>query len=258
MSSQKNRISLFDIEIDVMDRTQAVEACRRLIANSVQSCRYVVTPNVDHVLMLQENELFRSSYAGAELVLADGNPIVWASRLLNKPLPGTVTGSDLVPSVMRAFNDAQEKLSVFLLGAGPGVAETAAEAIKNELPNVKVTGCYSPPFGFEKDPAASDKIVELVNAAHPQLLVIGLGAPKQEIWIHNNAGRLNAKLAICAGAVIDFMAGEKPRAPRWMQKLALEWLHRMLSEPRRLAKRYARGAIIFPRLVFKELRKKSS
>lgn len=247
---------MFGVEIDVLNRHQAVQACMDIIAEKMQSCRYVVTPNVDHALTLQKNAAFRAAYKGAALVLADGNPIVWASKLLGKPLPETVTGSDLVPAVMRAYASAGTTLKVFLLGAGPGVAEKAAENIKKDMPHVDVAGCYSPPFGFEKNPAETEKIIGLVNAVRPQLLVIGLGAPKQELWVCQNAARLHTDLAICAGAVIDFMAGEKPRAPEWMRKLALEWLHRMLSEPKRLAARYAKGAIVFPWLVLKEYMRK--
>ena len=117
---------------------------------------------------------------------------------------------------------------------------------------VKVVGTLSPDFGFDKKEADSKAICAIVNASKADLLVLGLGAPKQEIWITQYAPQLSVKVALCVGATIDFLAGEKARAPIWMRKVGLEWLHRMLSEPKRLAKRYFVDAIVFPRLVFNE------
>jgi N-acetylglucosaminyldiphosphoundecaprenol N-acetyl-beta-D-mannosaminyltransferase len=134
------------------------------------------------------------------------------------------------------------------------VAERAAQKIQQRWPSVKVVGTYSPPLGFEKDEAENQRIVTMVNAARPDLLVLGFGAPKQELWIAKHAAQLDAGCALCVGATIDFLAGEKRRAPLWMRRLRLEWLHRVATEPRRLFKRYARDAWVFPRLVWRELR----
>jgi N-acetylglucosaminyldiphosphoundecaprenol N-acetyl-beta-D-mannosaminyltransferase len=118
---------------------------------------------------------------------------------------------------------------------------------------VDVVGCYSPPLGFENDAKENERILMLIREAAPDLLVLGLGAPKQELWMHRHRGEIAAKVALCVGATIDFLAGEKKRAPKWIQSLGLEWAHRMCSEPKRLVKRYARDAVIFPRLVLKEM-----
>jgi N-acetylglucosaminyldiphosphoundecaprenol N-acetyl-beta-D-mannosaminyltransferase len=109
-------------------------------------------------------------------------------------------------------------------------------------------------LGFERDDAENAKILNLIEAAAPDVLVVGLGAPKQELWVHSHRQQIAAPVALCVGATIDFLAGEKRRAPRWMQRTGLEWLHRCASEPRRLAKRYARDAVIFPKLVWRQWR----
>ncbi len=247
-------IDLFGMKIDAVDMTSAVERVAEWCAAPREaSCRYVVTPNVDHAVMFQTNDALREAYASASLVLADGAPVVLASRLLGKNLPERVAGSDLVPALFTAAS--QEKpLRVFLLGAGPGVGERAAAAIRRRWAGVEVVGTLSPPMGFENDDVENKKILEAVSAAEPDLVLIGLGAPKQELWVSRHADRLEAKAALCIGATIDFLAGEKSRSPRWMQKVGLEWLHRVATEPSRLAKRYLRDACVFPQLVWREWR----
>jgi N-acetylglucosaminyldiphosphoundecaprenol N-acetyl-beta-D-mannosaminyltransferase len=245
------RVSMFGIAIDPLRMDEAVERIHQWISDPAAPCRYVVTPNVDHAVMFQHHAALREAYRDASLVLADGFPVLWSSRLLGRALPELVPGSDLVPAL---FNSAVERggLRVFLLGAGPGVAERAAERVKARWPAVEVIGCYSPPLGFEKDAEENARIIERVNSAGCDLLVLGLGAPKQELWIAAHHEQLNARAALCVGATIDFLAGEKRRAPLWMRRLRLEWLHRLCSEPKRLFRRYARDAWIFPRLVWRE------
>jgi N-acetylglucosaminyldiphosphoundecaprenol N-acetyl-beta-D-mannosaminyltransferase len=222
------------------------------------ACRYVVTPNVDHAVIFQTNEQLRAAYAAASLVLADGAPVVVASRLLRRALPERVPGSDLAPALFKRaaaeFPDTGKPLRVFLLGAGPGVAERAATNIAARWPGVEVVGTLSPPLGFERDHAENERILAAIAAVQPDLLLVGVGAPKQELWTHAHASQIEAKAALCIGATIDFLAGEKQRAPRWMRRLGIEWLHRLSTEPRRLAKRYLRDAWIFPRLVWREWR----
>jgi N-acetylglucosaminyldiphosphoundecaprenol N-acetyl-beta-D-mannosaminyltransferase len=225
------------------------------VASERPAHRYVVTPNADHTVMLQQNPEFRAAYDNASLVLADGMPVVLASRLLRRPLPERVTGADLVPALFDAASE-QRPLTVYLLGAGPGVAERAAANIRARWPHVAVVGTYSPPFGFEKYEAETAAILRRIDAARPDVLVVGLGAPKQELWVAQHRERIAAKVSLCVGATIDFLAGEVRRAPRWMQRGGLEWLYRLLCEPRRLFKRYAKDACVFPRLVWREWRRR--
>jgi N-acetylglucosaminyldiphosphoundecaprenol N-acetyl-beta-D-mannosaminyltransferase len=217
-----------------------------------RSCRYVVTPNVDHAVMFQHRADLRDAYADSALVLADGTPIVIASQLLGKALPERVAGSDLVPKLFDAVRGLP--LRVFLLGAAEGVAEAASRRIHKDWPDIRVIGTYSPPLGFEKDAAENDRILAAIAAATPDLLVIGFGAPKQELWVHRHQREIQAKVALCAGATIDFLAGQRRRSPVWMRRTGLEWLHRVAAEPRRLAGRYARDAWEFPQLLWREWR----
>lgn len=256
-------ISLFGMKIHVVDMRTAADTvlawCRNLESTG---CRYVVTPNVDHSVMYQHHEGLRSAYNGASLVVADGSPLVLASRLLRRPLPERVAGSDLVPAVFsrteQSPTTAGQPLKVFYLGAAPGVAERAAKATHQRWPHVEVVGTYSPPLGFETDDAENTRIIQQIAESHAELLLVGLGAPKQELWIARHAPRLSVKVALCVGATIDFLAGERSRSPRWMQQLGLEWLHRLSSEPRRLVKRYLRDAWVFPQLLWREWRQSHS
>jgi N-acetylglucosaminyldiphosphoundecaprenol N-acetyl-beta-D-mannosaminyltransferase len=259
ISSQKTaardaKRKLFGIDIDNVGMVQAVDNLRDWIQadQPATGCRYVVTPNVDHAVLLQENAQLRAAYDEASLILADGHPIVWASHLVRSPLPERVPGSELVPKLFDAF-EASGELKVFLLGAAEGVAFRAAENMKERWPRVKTVGIYSPPLGFENDKAENQRILNLIAQAQPDVVIVGLGAPKQELWVHQHHKQLKAKTALCVGATIDFLAGEKKRAPVWMQRCGIEWLHRMCSEPKRLVKRYAKDAWIFPQLVLRQM-----
>ncbi len=244
-----NRVTLQQATSQVLDWCQHA---------STDGCRFVVTPNVDHVVMHHARQDLRAAYESASLVLADGAPLVAASRLLGCKLPERVAGSDLTPAVLAATRSSSgRKLRVFLLGAGPGIADLAAKHIARQYPGVEVVGTHCPPLGFEKSLAATDAALQAVAAAQPDLLIVGLGAPKQELWVHEHQHRLQAKVALCVGATIDFLAGHKQRSPQWMQRVGLEWLHRLASEPRRLAARYARDAWVFPQLVWGEWRKQA-
>ncbi len=247
------RLRLFDLPIDALNMQQAVEQIRTWLEDDYPHCRFVVTPNVDHTVMLQQNSQLRRVYEDAHLVLADGMPIILASRFLKKPLPERVAGSELVPHLF-ATASPDRPLRVFLLGAAPGVAERAASRIEVQWSDVRIVGTYSPPLGFESDPAEEQRILDRLHASKPEVIVVGLGAPKQELWIHKQHRNFPARVALCVGATIDFLAGEKRQAPVWMRRSGLEWFHRVTTEPRRLAGRYARDAWVFPQLVWREWR----
>jgi N-acetylglucosaminyldiphosphoundecaprenol N-acetyl-beta-D-mannosaminyltransferase len=247
-------VRLFGMALTPVGLSEAVELLVRWIQTRDGHCHYVVTPNVDHALLFQARADLREAYSGASLILADGSPVVWVSRLVGTPVPSRVPGSDVTPALFAAAT-AELGFRVFLLGGAAGVAERAARAIRQRYPHVEVVGTYSPPFGFEKDPRENEHMMGLILAAKPDILVVGLGAPKQELFVHRNLGRLSGvPVALCVGATIDFLAGEKPRAPVWMQNYGLEWIHRALSEPKRLVPRYARNLWAFPQLVWHEWR----
>jgi len=245
------RVTLFGYQLAALTMSQAGERLATWRGAPARPCRYGVTPNVHHTVMYQRHDGLRLAYRDASLVLADGMPIVLAGRLLRRGVPCRVTGSDLVPALFDRFG--QRELSVYLLGAAPGVADRAAENIHARWPGARVVGTYSPPLGFEHDEAENVAILGRLSAAQPDVLVVGVGAPKQDLWVHAHHHQIDAKVALCGGAAIDFLAGHKPRAPRWMQRAGLEWFHRMAAEPRRLAGRYLHDAWYFPQLVCAEM-----
>jgi N-acetylglucosaminyldiphosphoundecaprenol N-acetyl-beta-D-mannosaminyltransferase len=255
--TMNKKIRLFNIDIDQLTMKETVEKISRWLLSDEFHNHYVVTPNVDHIVNLHSNPKFKNAYSRASLIVADGRPVVLASKLLGKSLPEVVPGSDLVPAIFDYFqHQIKQPLRVFLLGAMPGVAEKASDNIHDKWPNVKVVGLFSPNFGFEKSAEASLTICQLVSEARADIVVFGVGAPKQELWSEQYAHQLNTKVILCVGATIDFLAGEKARAPIWVRKIGMEWLHRLMTEPKRLAKRYLVDAFIFPVLVFKEWKTK--
>ena len=156
--------------------------------------------------------------------------------LLGTPLPERVAGSDLFPAL--CAKAADDDLSVFLLGGAPGTAERAARVLQDRHPRLRVAGTCCPDDGFEKYLAQASRVVEIVRTARPDILFVGLGWPKQEEWIVSNRAACRAKLSIGVGISFSFVAGDVRRAPRWIQRLGLEWTHRLRQEPGRLWKRY--------------------
>ncbi len=210
---------------------------------------YIVTPNADHVVRYQRDPAFREAVDGAWLRLADGMPVVWASRLVGNPLPERVAGSDLLPELCRLA--AEQGYSVFFLGGRAGVAPRAAEALRSRHRGLKVAGTYTPVEGFGEDPDDQEAAVEAVNRVSPDILFVGVGSPAQELWVHRNWDRLRVRVAVCCGAALDYAAGAKPRAPRWMRRAGLEWLWRLMHEPRRLWRRYLVDDLAFFGLVLR-------
>jgi N-acetylglucosaminyldiphosphoundecaprenol N-acetyl-beta-D-mannosaminyltransferase len=250
--SPQELIELFGIQFDALRMEQVLERLFRWIDHPTTHTRYVVTPNVDHTVLYQQRADLREAYARSSMVIADGKPVVHASRWLKRSLPECVPGSDLVPALFAKAQADQRPLKIFLLGAAVGVADRAAEQIAQRWPVVTTVGTSSPPIGFDKNPEFEAALLDQVNAAAPDVLVVGLGAPKQELWVSRHRDQIQAPVSLCVGATIDFLAGERHRAPMWLRRLSLEWLHRMLEEPRRLVPRYARDAWIFPQLIVKQ------
>jgi len=248
-----DRVRLFGVDMDSLTEAAAVERLLDWATTPADHCRFVVTPNVDHLVQLRAGGPLRLAYGTADLIVPDGVPVVVASRMLRRPLPERVNGTNMTIALFAAATE-RRPLRVFLFGAGPGVADRAATNIERTWPGVEVVGTACPPLGFEKDAAENARQIAAINAAQPDVLVVGLGAPKQELWCHAHRHDLHARVALCVGATIDFLAGEKPRAPAWMQRSGLEWFHRLASEPKRLFRRYATDAVVFPRMVFAEWR----
>ena len=178
-----------------------------------------------------------AAYAGASLSLVDGTPLLWSARLLGRPLPQKVSGSDLLePLIARA---ALRGWRVFLTGAGPGVAREAARQLTTRHPGLRIVGVDSPQIAVSPGSGdQSDAAVERIRAAGADLVLVGFGSPKQELWIHRHAGALGPAVAVAVGAGIDFAAGRARRSPRWISRAGLEWAFRLVQEPRRLWRRY--------------------
>jgi N-acetylglucosaminyldiphosphoundecaprenol N-acetyl-beta-D-mannosaminyltransferase len=197
---------------------------------------WVCTVNLENLRRWRGSADVRELFASADLVVADGMPLLWAGDLQGSPLPGRVAGSSLILTLTAAA--AEAGASVFLLGGNPGTADAAVVQLANLSPQLRVAGTLCPPFGFDNDPAWLDRIERLLREKSPDIVYVGLGCPKQERLICQLRGRLPTTWFITCGVSFSFVAGEIPRAPAIMQRLGLEWLHRMVQEPKRLYRRY--------------------
>ena len=235
------RLGIGRLRIDALSYSDAITAIM-MLAEERRSA-YVVTPNADHVVRAETDDDYRTVCEGADLVLADGMPLVLASLLLGRRLPGRVTGADLLPGLCAAATASDA--SVFLLGGLAGEADLAAARLTAEYPGLRVAGTYFPPFGFELDARENERIVAAINTVRPDLVFVGVGSPKQEKWIAQHRAQLACGVLLGVGIAIAFQAGTVRRAPRWIQKRGFEWLFRLSQEPRRLALRYWRNLAIF-------------
>lgn len=227
------RLRMGDIAIDVISFAQAVDAIVALATSGAGG--YVVTPNIDHVVLANQNPDFREAYEKASLSLVDGQPLVWASHLLGVPLPEKISGADLImPLMERAGRDG---LRVYLLGAGPGVAEKAG-AVLHEKYGVNIVGCDAPMLSQNPNDGETAAALQRVRDARPHLVLVAMGAPKQEILMCRFKEAYAPAVALGIGAGLDFIAGTVQRAPEWMSKNGLEWAYRLSREPKRLWRRY--------------------
>lgn len=242
------RINICGVEIDNYSMKETIEAIDSLIVKKESS--FIVTPNVDHIVKLQANPEFRNIYKHAALSLADSAWVLLAGKFLKTPFKEKLSGSDIMPELCRYSAEKGHRL--FFLGGKPGAAEKAKEVLEKKYSKIKIVGTYCPPFGFEKDEAENKKIVEMIKASAPDILFVGLGAPKQENWIYKYYQEINVPVSCGIGVTIEFMAGMVKRAPVWMQKMGLEWFWRLLMEPGKLWKRYLIEDLPFFWLVLKQ------
>jgi N-acetylglucosaminyldiphosphoundecaprenol N-acetyl-beta-D-mannosaminyltransferase len=225
---------------------------QELLTKLTQYGGVVVTPNVDHLIKLQADAELLEAYNQSTYRICDSKILQYVSQFLGNPIQEKISGSDFFPAFYR-YNKHNEEVKIFLLGAREGVAQTAQVNINRKVGREIVVGAYSPSFGFENDEAECQKIVKLIEQSGATVLAVGLGAPKQEKWIVKYRNRLkNVRIFLAIGATIDFEAGYKPRSPRWMSEIGLEWLHRLISEPRRLWKRYLLDDMYFFWLVLQQ------
>lgn len=197
---------------------------------------YVVAVNVDVIMKIEKDSLLKEATDAADMVIVDGKPLIWIAKKHKKPITEKVSGSDLVPKLCEV--SAEKGYTIYILGGKEGIAEQAKTKLMERLPAIKVVGTYSPPLGFENDEEELKKINERISESKPDILLVCLGCPKQEKFVYENISKFDAKVSICAGATVDFLAGNIKRAPKWMSNHGLEWLYRFLKEPKRLFKRY--------------------
>ena len=229
-----SRMKFMNTEIDNLTMEEALGKIDALIQENRNA--YVVTPNVDHLVQMEQGGELCDVYENADLILTDGKPLIWIAKWYGTPIKEKISGSDLFPRLCALA--AEKGYRMFFLGAADGVAAKAAENLTKRFPGLQVVGTYSPPFGFEKDEVEMQHIKEMIKAAKPHILIVGLGCPKQELFILHNKDALNVPISLGLGASLDFEAGNVKRAPKWMADHGLEWLFRITQDPKRMAKRY--------------------
>lgn len=244
-----SRVKMFDVNFDNYDFNDLLEFMDQAI--QTQCHTYILTCNVDHVIKLRKDDEFRQVYSDAGAVVADGMPIIWASKLLRKSLKEKVSGSDLFHKLGEAFQERNYK--IFLLGAAHGVLEKAVHNLQQSFPRINIVGRYSPSYGFEKNEEENRRIVGMLIESQPDIVFVGVGAPKQEKWIYQYYETYRAPISIGVGATFDFLSGSVKRAPDFMQKTGFEWFWRLAQEPRRLWKRYLIDDMKFLFLLCREM-----
>lgn len=244
----KNKIDIGGIRFNCISR----ELLTNLIVEKIESeeeCNQVVVANVYSIYAANNDNYFNEICNDAEIVLPDGLPIVWVSRLFGEKLSERIAGPDFMWSFSSVC--AQKKYSMYLLGGRQECLDDLLEKLTLAFTGLKISGTYSPPFGIW-DQKENDKIVEMINNSHVDVLWLGVSTPKQDKWIYENKHRLKVKVAFGVGAAFDFHSGRVKRAPIWMQKTGLEWTYRFLQEPKRMWKRYLFSNLLFLWIVIKQ------
>lgn len=239
-------INLLGVPVDALTLDQAA---RRIVHEAAAGRGgWVVTPNLDILRRATRDTKFRELYNQTTMRLADGMPLVWASRLQRTPLPQRAAGSDLIFKL--AEHAASGGVSVFLLGGNPGTADKSVAELIRRFPALRIAGIECPAPGFEKDDAAYESMIRRVAESHPGIVLVALGCPKQEQVIQRLRPHVPAAWFVGVGITFSFVAGEVSRAPVWMRRIGLEWFHRMMQEPGRLARRYLVDGIPFALWLF--------
>jgi N-acetylglucosaminyldiphosphoundecaprenol N-acetyl-beta-D-mannosaminyltransferase len=250
---EKHRIRFGRAVVDVISKEAVLERAREILQGTSTSLlpAVIATVNAQFVHLAYREPRFASFLLHADLSIADGMSLVFASRLLGQPLPERISGVDLTEDLWALLN--KQGGSVYLLGGKPGAAAATAQKLQERYPQVKIVGVDSPPMGFEKMPEVKNVVLRKIQAAQPDLLLVCLGAPKQEYWIEDHLLALPVKLVMGVGGTFDLLSGQVRRAPMWMQKCGLEWFFRLYVEPGRLWQRYLVGNSYFAWVVLSQI-----
>jgi N-acetylglucosaminyldiphosphoundecaprenol N-acetyl-beta-D-mannosaminyltransferase len=235
-------MNMLGVRIDEVNYQEALEVAENLVEKNGR--HYIVTPNPEIISLAQKDLDFKEILNNADLSIADGIGLIWASWISGKRLRARVTGTDFLEGF--AALAAEHGFNLFLLGSSDGVAAKAAQAFKARYPNLRIAGSY----GGNSNPEFDKKTRSAIKDKKIDILAVAYGAPKQEKWIARNLPYLNVKLAIGVGGALDYISGEKTRAPGWAQRLGFEWAFRLLKEPARFKRQLALP--YFSYLVFKE------
>lgn len=243
------RVMVWGLPLAPLTRREAVDAVIDLIHSGSSS--YFITANAHYAMVSDRVEGLREINRKAAFILADGAPIVWASRFLRTPLPERVAGSDLIFDLCQRA--ATHEFRVFLLGGADGVAQEAGRRLEQLYPGLRIVGTEAPPF---RDLSAEEHegLLGRIRDSGPDLLFVAFGQPKGEFWLAENLDALGIPVGVQVGASLDFVAGRVPRAPRVLQKIGFEWAYRMWREPARLAPRYARNAAFILKMLARDAR----
>jgi N-acetylglucosaminyldiphosphoundecaprenol N-acetyl-beta-D-mannosaminyltransferase len=241
MTPELPKIDLAGVALHAITEAQCVQHVMRALDEGQGG--WIVTPNLDHMRRLVNDADYRELCGQADLFVADGMPLLWASRAQKTPLPERVAGSNLISSLSAALASRQGR--VFLLGGDDGTAQEAARVLARRHPDLIVCGIDNPRLGAEIEPEAIARLGRRLRWSRPDLVFVALGSPKQEKLIRALRAEYDAAWMIGVGISFSFLAGRVKRAPRWMQKLGLEWVHRLGQEPKRLAKRYLIDGVPF-------------
>ena len=231
------KTKILGIEIDSLTTEELLKRVEEFVAS--KRPHQIAYLNADCVNKCWLNRAYRDSVSKADLVYPDGMGVVWASRVFDRPLPERVNAGDLLPQLCKLAS--QKRYRIYLLGGEDGIARRAAEQLSSQYPDLQIVGHHHGFFDDEEDA----RVIEDIRRRHPDILLVGMGAPRQELWIRQHLEELNVPVAWGVGALLDYCAQKFTRAPEWMRRAGLEWLYRLMLEPRRLWKRYILGNIIF-------------
>lgn len=221
----RKTVDILGIPVDSIKMSEAVERIGAFIGEG--GVHSVYTPNSEIMMAAQRDPQLRSIMINADMLTADGAGVVLASKILGHSVPEKVSGFDLVCEIFRAY--ARKGIRCFLLGSAPGVAEQAAKNISKDYPGLIVAGYQDGYFTEDQD----EEITNTINASNADILLVALGAPKQEKWIFSHKGRLNVKVCIGVGGTVDILSGKSKLAPDFFRRNGLEWLYRLYKEPKR-------------------------
>jgi N-acetylglucosaminyldiphosphoundecaprenol N-acetyl-beta-D-mannosaminyltransferase len=235
----------------LIDNYSAEQVCASIIHHASNRGRsaYVLTPNAQHIVLLEKERRLQEIYDHADLVVPDGISLLIAARLYGRSLQQRIAGVDLFKVLCGLAADTG--LHVFLLGGRPGSADLAAAVLRGDYPGLKCS-TYCPPFGFEQSSVGLRRTADAIVAAQPDILFVAFGAPKQEYWIYEHGLRLSVPVCIGVGGSFEIVGGVIPRAPLWAQNIGCEWLYRLSREPRRMWRRYLIGNMEFASVVLRQ------